>query len=180
MRSVETRSNVPVVPDPVSEDDLDGRVAASSAGEDPAERLAREHEELFQELRAVIPGAEVLFAFLLTVAFTERFDRLDSNQRTVYFLTFLPAGVSLVLLLAPTAFHRVRFRQADKDAMLKVANVEAITAMALMTVTVALAVWLIGSMIVSRDTARLIAVGVWLFAVVLWWGVPLRRRLADG
>ena len=71
----------------------------SSAGqpEPHSARLDREVDELMQELRAVIPGAQVLFGLLLTVAFTERFERLGDAERYVYFGTF----VSALLARAP-------------------------------------------------------------------------------
>jgi predicted membrane channel-forming protein YqfA (hemolysin III family) len=143
------------------------------------EDLQREHEELFHELRSIIPGAEVLFAFLLTVAFTERFQRLTSFQRGVYFTTFLLAASALVLLLAPTAFHRVRFRQRDKEAMLRVANVEAIAAMVLMSLSIACVVLLITDLMFDTTLAWTLAIVAWLVASLVWWAYPLARRLAD-
>ena len=41
--------------------------------EELKERLEREHGELLEELRSLIPGAEVLFGFLLAIRFTGQF-----------------------------------------------------------------------------------------------------------
>jgi hypothetical protein len=158
----------------------DARAADTRAEEDeetPAERLEREHEELFHELRSIIPGAEVLFAFLLTVAFTERMETLTSLQRGVYYGTFMCAGVALVLLLGPSAFHRVQFRQRDKDAMMRTANVEAIIALALISLSIAGAVFLITDLLFATVLATVIAVAIWSVASTLWWIVPLSRRV---
>jgi predicted membrane channel-forming protein YqfA (hemolysin III family) len=143
------------------------------------EDLDREHEELFHELRSIIPGAEVLFAFLLTVAFSNRFEQLTDFQRHVYFVTFVLSAVTLVLLLAPTAFHRVRFRQRDKEAMMRVANVEAITAMVLMSMSIACVVLLITDLMFDTKLAWTLAIVAWLVASLVWWAYPLARRLAD-
>src|SRR5688500_6217967 len=94
-----------------------------------SERLDREVNELMQELRAVIPGAQVLFGLLLTVAFTERFRELGDTDRYVYFATFVSALIALVLLLGPASFHRLRFRRGDKERLLRVANHEMIAAL---------------------------------------------------
>src|SRR5690349_4663625 len=83
-------------------------------GETKQERLDREHDEMFNELRSIIPGVQIQGAFLFTVAFTNRFERLNDFQRDVYYVSFLLAVAALVLLFAPAAFHRVRFRQYDK------------------------------------------------------------------
>lgn len=148
----------------------------SPEDETAAERLEREHEELFHELRSIIPGAEVLFAFLLTVAFTERMETLTSVQRGVYYGTFMCAGTSLVLLLSPSAFHRVRFRHRDKDAMMRKANVEAIAALALISTSIAGAVFLITDLLFSTVLATVTGVAIWAVASTLWWIVPLSRR----
>jgi uncharacterized protein DUF6328 len=100
-------------------------------GEDPQdeqvkERLEREHGELLEELRALIPGAEVLFGFLLAIRFTGQFTDLNAVQRYVYYGTLVSTAVSLVMLLAPSAYHRLRFREGDKDMLVRKGNREAI------------------------------------------------------
>ncbi len=141
-----------------------------------AERLEREHEQLFHELRAIIPGVEVLFAFLLTVAFSERFEILTTAQQGIFFATFLCSGLSLVLLLAPAAFHRVRFRQGDKEAMMRAANVEAIAALALLSAAMSGSVFLITDILYGRWAAYTASSALFVVACALWWGHPLSRN----
>ena len=86
------------------------------------EQLEREHGELLEELRSLIPGAEVLFGFLLAIRFTGQFDALDDTERYVYYVTLIATAVALVLFLAPAAHHRLRFREGDKDFMLRKGN----------------------------------------------------------
>jgi hypothetical protein len=143
------------------------------------ERLQREHEQLFHELRSIIPGVEVLFAFMLTVAFTERFERLTDVQRSVYYATFLCAGVAILLLLAPASFHRVRFRQDDKEVMLRLANVEAIAALVLISIAVAGTVFLITDLMFSSTAATIVSTLVWVATGAIWWGVPLTREASE-
>jgi len=143
------------------------------------ERLEREHEQLFDELRSIIPGVEVLFAFLLTVAFTERFEQLTDLQRGIYYATFFCAGLTLVLLLAPSSFHRIRFRQSDKDALLRAANVEALAALALLAVSIAGTVFLITDVMFTTAAAVVAASTIFLVAAALWWIYPLSRRRVD-
>jgi predicted membrane channel-forming protein YqfA (hemolysin III family) len=147
--------------------------------ESNSERLDREHEQLFHELRSILPGAEVLFAFLLTIAFTERFRTLTDLQRNVYYTIFLLSATSLALLLAPTAFHRVRFRQSDKNAMLKLANREMIAAMALMSFSTTGVVFLITDLLFSSAVATIVGATLIVVMSCLWWLVPLRRRFNE-
>jgi Family of unknown function (DUF6328) len=77
---------------------------------------------LLQELRIALPGVRVLFAFLLTVPFGARFDDTTEVQRDVYFATLLGTAVATAFLMAPTALHRLRFSQGDKDDIVRVAH----------------------------------------------------------
>src|SRR4051794_22999403 len=97
----------------------DGRPLAalgnSGRNETELERCDRNLVELLQEVRVVQTGVQVLFAFLLTAPLAARFPDLTSFQRHVYFVTLLAAGASAVLLIAPTAYHRILFRCGDKE-----------------------------------------------------------------
>src|SRR4051794_36677465 len=90
--------------------------------ETPLERCDRNLVELLQEVRVVQTGVQVLFAFLLTVPLTARFPQLSGFQRGTYFLTLLATGAAAVLLIAPTAYHRILFRCGDKEHLVTVAN----------------------------------------------------------
>ena len=81
---------------------------------------------MLEELRALIPGGEVLFGFLLAIRFTGQFTDLNTVQRYVYYATLVSTAVALVFLLAPSAYHRLRFREGDKDVMVRKGNREAI------------------------------------------------------
>jgi hypothetical protein len=144
------------------------------------EDLDREHDELFHELRSMIPGTQVLFAFLLTVAFTNRFRDITELQRRVYYATFICAGVALVLLVAPAVYHRVRFRQRDKERMMRYANREALAASVMMVASISGTVFLITDLLFSDAWASVATGLIAALAAGLWWVIPLRQRLKDG
>jgi Family of unknown function (DUF6328) len=143
--------------------------------ESPKERHEREHGELLHELRALIPGAEVLFGFLLAVRFSSQFRQLSRGQEYVYFLTLLASALAIVLFLAPAVYHRTRFRHGEKAAMLATGNIEAIVGSVMTLVAFTGVVFLVTDLVVSRAAAIVVgatfaALGAWL-----WWGVPLLR-----
>lgn len=147
--------------------------------EDPKERLDRELIELLNELRVALPGVQVLFAFLLTVPFTDRFTKLTAPQRDVYFAAFLCTAVSSVCLMAPTAYHRIRFRQADKEHMLKVSNILAIAGIGFLAFAVSLVIFVVTDLL-FHGAAAAIATGIVAAAlIVIWFGLPISRRIAD-
>ena len=86
-------------------------VVEQRTGEDRDERRARELTGLLQELRVMLPGVQVLFAFLLTVPFSARFGDVRSPQKAAFFGTLLCTALSAGLLLAPSAHHRLLWRQ---------------------------------------------------------------------
>ncbi|MGN6170444.1 MAG: DUF6328 family protein, partial [Solirubrobacteraceae bacterium] len=86
------------------------------------ERSDRNLVELMQEVRVVQTGVQVLFGFLLMAPLTAGFGRLGSVLQKEYFVTLLLAAVGAMLLIAPTAFHRLLFRRDDKEYLLHVAN----------------------------------------------------------
>lgn len=149
---------------------------SATADEPNTERLEREHEQLFHELRSIIPGAEVLFAFMLTVAFTERFERLSDIQRWVYYVTLLFAGGALLTLLAPASFHRVRFRQRDQEVLMRSANIEAIAALVMISISIAGALFLITDLMFTTTAAMIVSAVAWTCTSLMWWGFPLARQ----
>src|SRR6195952_5555407 len=100
--------------------------------EDDAERLDRELIELLNELRVVMPGVQVLFGFLLTVPFQQRFTTIDDFQRIVYFVTVLLTAASAAFLMGPSAFHRLTFREGQKPYLVELGSRQAIAGMVLL------------------------------------------------
>ena len=101
------------------------------AEETHEERVNRELIELLNELRVALPGVQVLFAFLLAVPFSQRFAETTELQRDTYMAALLSTLAGSVFLIAPTAYHRIRFRDRDKEALLRISNVFAIVGIGL-------------------------------------------------
>jgi hypothetical protein len=91
-------------------------------GETPRERVDREFMEMLNELRVVLPGVQILFAFMLTVPFNNAWTKTTGFQRGLFYAALCIVTVSLASLLAPTAYHRLRFREESKERNLQVAN----------------------------------------------------------
>src|SRR3954468_8554123 len=86
------------------------------------ERVDRNLTELLNEVRVALPGVQVLFAFLLVVPFNQRFLELTTAERWVYYAALLSTALAAALLIAPSSYHRLRFRQGDKEQMLFTSN----------------------------------------------------------
>jgi amino acid transporter len=152
---------------------------SGGSDEDPEERLNRELIELLNELRVALPGVQVLFAFLLTVPFSGRFPMLTDGQRAIYFATFVGTTIATGLLMAPTAYHRIRFRQGDKERMLRTSNAFAIVGIGFLALSITLAVILTSDLLFGWSVAVGVGVVVLGFLVWAWFAIPLSRRVRD-
>lgn len=146
---------------------------------DQETRLNQEWEELLNEIRVVLPGTEVLFAFLLSLPFTNRFAQVATTDKTVYFIAFLAAAVATLLLVAPSSQHRLLWRQQQKNDQLVLATRLAIAGTLFLAVAVVSVVFLItnllyGSVLPALVTAAVIGMIAWL-----WYLQPLYMRLRD-
>jgi hypothetical protein len=143
---------------------------------DHQERTSREMIELLQELRIVIPGVQVLFAFLLTVPFNPGFSKLDSLQRDVFFATLLCTAVATALLIAPSSHHRLLFRQGVREQRLKMGNLLAILGLAFLVPAMVGVVIVITDVIFGLTAALIVTVAMSLLFLLLWFVLPLPYR----
>jgi Family of unknown function (DUF6328) len=150
--------------------------ASDPREESEAERDDRNLAELLQELRVVGLGVQVLFGFLLSLPFTNRFARLSQGQRELYLGTLVLAAVATALLLGPVAYHRLVFRQGQKERLVRAANVMAIAGLAAVGLAVSAAVLLVTGYVTSAVPAALITAFVTCMFGMLWFAFPLARR----
>jgi hypothetical protein len=153
--------------------------SAARKDEDEAERLDRELIELLNELRVIMPGVQVLFGFLLTVPFQQRFDQIDDFQRIVYFATLLLTAASAAFLMAPSAFHRLTFRAGQKPYLVRFGTRQTIVGMGLLALAMNGVLLLLVDLLFHTTTTVIVVVAAGLLFAWLWFGVAL-RRLASG
>ncbi|MFL5907709.1 MAG: DUF6328 family protein [Solirubrobacterales bacterium] len=152
------------------------RLRDSGRVESEEERADRNLSDLLQELRVALPGVQVLFAFLLTVPFTNRFDDLSGFQEKLYFGVLICVALATVLLVAPTAGHRILFRRQQKEYLVTVANNLALAGMFLLALSMCGAIALISDFLFGSATA-IISTVVMAFAFIgFWFTGPVIRR----
>jgi Family of unknown function (DUF6328) len=148
----------------------------SGREETEGERLDRNLGELLGELRVALPGVQVLFAFLLVVPFNQGFSKLTTGEQRLYLATLLFAALATVLLIAPTAYHRLTFHLQDKRYLVKLGNRYAIGGLAALAVAMSLAILLVTDTVFDGSTGAVVVVGVALAFSVVWFILPLLRR----
>ncbi len=157
--------------------DVDDRGA--EPGETPKQRHDRELIELLNELRVTLPGVQVLFAFLLAVPFARGWTHVTTFQRDVFVAAFLATGVSSALLIAPSSYHRLRWRAEEKGRIVRVGNRLTIAGIFFLAIGLTASVLLVMDFIVSTTAAIAATAAVGGVVVALWYGLPLAGRLRD-
>jgi hypothetical protein len=140
------------------------------------ERADRNLSDLLQELRVALPGVQVLFAFLLTVPFTNRFDDLSDFQEKLYFGVLITVALATVLLTAPTVGHRILFRRQQKEYIVTISNNLALVGMALLAVSMCGAIALISDFIFGATTAAISSAIMAAAFIGFWFAGPIIRR----
>jgi hypothetical protein len=144
--------------------------------ESEEQRDDRNLAELLQELRVAGLGVQVLFGFLLSLPFTNRFATISAGQRGLYLACLGLSAVATALLLGPVAYHRLVFRRGQKEGLVRAANVMAIAGLAAVGLAVSAAVLLVTSYVGGSLAAGLITAFIACLFGLLWFAFPLARR----
>jgi len=146
--------------------------------ETPLQRLDRNLEELTGELRVVVTGVQVLFAFLLIVPFNAGFAGVGPFERAVYFVTLLCSALAALCTIAPAAYHRVLFRSDDKRHVVFFANRVALVGLVFLALAMCGALLLVTTKLFGATAGAITAALVAVPFAVLWFLAPLGRRAA--
>jgi hypothetical protein len=155
---------------------------ADGRGEGPLQRADRNMIELLQELRVAQTGVQILFAFLLTLSFTERFGSIDEVQRWTYVVTLLCSVLTAGLFVAPAAVHRITFRRGVKAETVQLGHQLFTLGLGALALTLTGSVLLVLDVAVGRQFAITAAVVTCIVLCLLWFAMPLpllRRARAE-
>ena len=152
------------------------REQTEKTGEDPQERTARELIELLNELRVILPGVQVLFAFLLTVPFTQRFPQLNGLQTGVFFATLVCTAIATALLIAPSSHHRILWRQGAREQRLEIGNALTIAGLIFLVPAMNGVVFVITDLLFGLTAALIVTALLALFFIGLWFVLPFPYR----
>ena len=156
---------------------MEEKPGAPGRRETDTERLDRNFNELLQELRVSQTGVQILFAFLLTLPFTQRFSEVTEFQKDVYFVTLLFAALASILFIGPVSWHRVLFRRQEKGEVVFAANWMAIGGLGCLAMAIVGVILFVSDFLFSA-TAAVVASGcIGAMIVVLWYALPLIRLI---
>ena len=143
------------------------------------ERWDRNFTELLQELRVAQTGVQILFAFLLTLPFTNRFGQVSDLDKAVYVITLIAAATATALLIAPVSDHRQVFRQGRKPELVRMASTLAQAGLGALLVAIIGAVFLVLDVVAGLGWATALVVVITVLYLALWYMLPklIRARI---
>lgn len=144
--------------------------------ETPSERADRNFAELVQELRVAQTGVQILFAFLLTLAFYSSFPHDDETFAYVLTAALVAAACSALCFMAPVAAHRITFRLGGKEQLVWVTHRFAVAGLALLSVAMMLAIWMVIAFLFNDGVAGMTVSGLAVLVVAVWVVLPLALR----
>ena len=168
-----------VVMEPAARPDKDGKpgdVSSDGRDETANERADRNYGELLQELRVAQTGVQFLFAFLLTVPFSQRFVDIGPEQHGIYLATLAASALAAVCLIAPVPHHRVLFGRRRNAELVKSSIALASIGLVFLALSMVGAVFLIFDVVVGTVVGIGAAVVLAVIFLLLWWVHPMLRR----
>lgn len=148
----------------------------SRADESEGEQLARNLNELLQEVRVAQAGVQILVGFLLSIAFTERYAQAGAFIKTTHLLTVLFAVTAVALLIAPAAWHRMLFRQGLRAQVIRISDRFAIAGLASLAFAMSGTAMLLAEVAFGGWLPALVGVLVGLGFAAIWFIFPARAR----
>src|SRR3954470_6585874 len=157
-------------------DDAAAVLTARTRGETVHQVLDRNLAELLQELRVAITGVQILFAFLLGLAFTARFAPLGGFEVAVYTVALLSTALATIVLIAPVSFHRLVFRRRKKAVLVAVADRLLLVGLGLLVLAISSAVLLILDVVLGFWPGLVCAGAIGLAGLLTWYALPVWAR----
>lgn len=142
----------------------------------PPQQITRNFNELLQELRVLQTGVQILTGFLLTVPFTERFTRLSDLQQRLYLGILVAAVLTTLVIVAPACYHRLLFRQGQRDWLVRAAHLCALAGLSGLALVSTAVVLLVFDVVLGTTAALTAAAAVALAFIVMWAVVPFSGR----
>ena len=130
--------------------------------------LHQKVDQMLTEARVILPGSQALLGFQLAIVLTQAFEKLPATVKLVHGMALLFVALSIVLLMAPAAYHRIVYKGEDSEDFHRIGS----RFVSYSTIPLALGlsadVFVVGTKIVSSElVSAMVAVAVLaLFAPV--------------
>ncbi|MCH5672133.1 DUF6328 family protein [Streptomyces gilvus] len=140
------------------------------------ERADRKWGELIQEVRVAQTGVQILFGFLLTVVFQQKYASLEDTDKTIYIVTVVLGAAATGALIGPVSLHRLVSGQRVKAEAVEWASRMTFVGLLLLLATMTSSLLLILRVATHNEAVPWIVTGVVAWYALCWFVVPLWTR----
>jgi hypothetical protein len=131
-------------------------------------------EQMLTEARVILPGAQALFGFQLAIVVTQSFEQLPSVSRIVHAVSLFLVALTVIMLMAPAAYHRIVYAGEDTEDMHRVGGNLVTAATVPFALGLAGDIYVVTDKIVGSPAAGLISAGLtFVLLTGLWYLYPL-------
>jgi uncharacterized membrane protein len=143
--------------------------------------LADKVDQLLTEARVIIPGAQALFGFQLSLPLLRSFQELPPEAKMAHVVALCCVGLAVILLMAPASLHRISFAGEDDPAFVKIGSLFVIAAPAPLALGIACETYVAAGRAVESGTVAIaLGIAAALVLLSLWYVFPIWRRLKYG
>ncbi|MCX3290675.1 DUF6328 family protein [Streptomyces sp. NEAU-H22] len=157
-------------------DAAEGGAMRRGRNETEEERADRMWQELIQEVRVAQMGVQILFGFLLTVVFTEKYDDLSGTDQTIYLVTVVLGACATGALIGPVALHRLVAGRRVKPQAVQLASRLTLLGLVLLLATTTASLLLILRVATHNGFVPYLVAGVVGWYLLCWFVLPLWVR----
>ncbi len=159
-------------------DTADGAPRRRGRNETEEERADRMWQELIQEVRVAQMGVQILFGFLLTVVFTDKYDDLTDTDQLIYLVTVVLGACATGALIGPVSLHRLVSGRRVKPQAVRLASRLTLLGLVLLLATTTASLLLILRVATHDGFVPYLVAGVVGWYLLCWFALPLwvRRR----
>lgn len=136
--------------------------------------------DMLSELRILLPGAQMLTAFLIIVPFNGGARAIIEEERYVFLVTFFFALTSLVLLSAPAIQHRLMRLLISKSRFKRLASRQIVAGSCALGFAFILGTNLVLSAVFGTVVGLIAAAGMASLIGSVWMVLPLYLKRKHG
>ena len=129
--------------------------------------------DMLSEMRIVLPGAQMLAAFLIILPFNGGFRNIVQSEKYVFLATLFFALSSLILLSGPAVQHRVMRPLMNRERFKRYATRQIVAGTVAIGIALVLGTNLVVSEVFGHRIGLAVAAAIGIIVSSVWWLLPL-------
>ncbi|HMF56346.1 MAG TPA: DUF6328 family protein [Pyrinomonadaceae bacterium] len=154
--------------------------ASSGDSQTGGTKLKDKIEQVLTECRVVLPGAQALMGFQFATFLQQAFEKLPQSSKTVHVISLCLMALSVILLMAPAAYHRIVEEGEDTEHFHSIASRLLIAAMVPLALGMSGDFFIVVRKVTESTTGAIVAsLALLLIFYGLWFGYTSYRRIQE-